>query len=154
MSEESDFRLPNGRFAKGNPGGPGRPRTIEQVNELDQQVADAGPELIEVLLAAAKAGNLKAAEMLLNRIWPARRGRPVQVGTPEIREVRDLLTVGGAMTDAMLNGELTPDEGAAAASVLRSHARMVEMVDMEIRLRQLEKEFRDPQPPAKGPGRF
>src|SRR5688500_10285152 len=119
MSDDSsDIRQPNGRFAKGNPGGPGRPRTAERSREYDQRAADAGPELIEAALAQAQGGSLKAIEMLLDRIWPVRRGRPVQVEVPEIRTTADLLPVGAALTNSVLDGEMTPEEGSAAARVL------------------------------------
>jgi hypothetical protein len=139
MSEESDFRLPNGRFARGNPGGPGRPRA-DQVSELDRQVAEAGPELVDVLLTAAKGGNLKAVELLLDRVWPARRGRPVQIDAPEIRSTADLKPASEALTTAVLSGELTPQEGSNAARVLVAHGDMLELVDLEQRMTALEEQ--------------
>jgi len=50
MSDDTfaDLRAPDWRFANGNPGGPGRPRTRERIAALDQRVAEAGAELIEV----------------------------------------------------------------------------------------------------------
>src|SRR3954464_8407398 len=80
MSDPSDdFRQTDGRFGKGNPGGPGRPRTIDRAAALDLRAAEAAPDLIDVALEQAKGGNLKAIEMLLDRIWPVRRGRPVEI---------------------------------------------------------------------------
>jgi hypothetical protein len=137
MSDESDFRLPNGRFARGNPGGPGRPR-VDQVSELDRQVAEAGPELVEVLLTAAKAGNLRAVELVLDRVWPARRGRPVRVDAPEIHSTADLKPASEALTSAVLSGELTPQEGSDAARVLVAHGDMIGLVDLDERLTVLE----------------
>ena len=138
----SDFRLANGQFAKGNPGGPGRPRAVDRAREFDQRVAEAGPELIEALLTVAKAGNLRAIEMALDRVWPVRRGRPVAVDAPEIHKTADLLPVGAAITNAVLNGELTPQEGSATARVLTAHADMIEATDFEQRLAELEKAVR------------
>jgi hypothetical protein len=134
----SDFREPSGRFAKGNPGGPGRPRAVDRVNEFDRLVADAGPALLEAVLKQANDGNLKAIEMLLSRIWPARRGRPVQLEAPQIQTTADLLPVGAALTNAVLGGDLTTDEGAAAARVLKAHQKMIETVDIEARIFALE----------------
>ena len=49
MSDQSDdFRQADGRFGKGNPGGPGRPRFRERAAALDLLAAEAGPELIDV----------------------------------------------------------------------------------------------------------
>lgn len=59
MSDDSftDFRQADGRFAKGNPGGPGRPHARERIAALDQRVAEADDDLID---AAAAARVIKA----------------------------------------------------------------------------------------------
>src|SRR5687767_1261468 len=45
MSDQSDdFRQADGRFGKGNPGGPGRPRAAQRVAALDLRAAEAGPD--------------------------------------------------------------------------------------------------------------
>jgi len=92
MSE--DFRQTDGRFAKGNPGGPGRPRARERAAAVDELAGEAGAELIEVALDAAKEGQPQGGELLLERIWPVRRGRPVGVDAPPVREVADLVPGG------------------------------------------------------------
>jgi len=142
MSDDSftDFRQADGRFAKGNPGGPGRPRARDRIAALDQVVANAGADLIEAALKVAKDGNVRAIEMLLDRIWPARRGRPVEVEAPEIRAVADVVPASAAVTSAVLNGDLTPREGAAVARVIEAHGSMIELVDLERRMTELEKE--------------
>jgi hypothetical protein len=148
MSDHSDdFRQADGRFGKGNPGGPGRPRLRERAAALDLRAAEAGPELIDVALAQAKQGNLKAIEMLLERIWPVRRGRPVEVEAPPIRATADLLPVGAAVTDAVLSGEWTPEEGSAAARVLVAHQKMICTVDIERKIRALEEQDKARRPP-------
>ena len=135
-----DFRQADGRFTRGNPGGPGRPRACERAAALDLLAAEAGADLIEVALSEAKKGNLRAVEMLLDRIWPVRRGRPVEVDAPPIRTIPDLVPAGAAVTGAVLSGELTPEEGSAAARVLVAHQKMIETVDLEQRLDKLQKE--------------
>jgi hypothetical protein len=146
MSDDSiaDLRAADGRFAKGNRGGPGRPRNRERIATLDHLVAEAGAELIEAALKEAKAGNVKAIEMLLSRIWPARRGRPIEIEAPEIRSVPDLVPASAAVTNAVFKGDLTPREGAAMARVLEGHGDMIELVDLERRMTELEKEDEHP----------
>jgi len=78
--------------------------------------------------------------MLLDRIWPVRRGRPVEVDVPPIRTIPDLVPAGAAVTGAVLSGELTPEEGSAAARVLVAHQKMIETVDLGQRLDKLQKE--------------
>jgi hypothetical protein len=142
MSDDSfaDFRHSDGRFAKGNRGGPGRPRARERITALDERVAEAGDDLIEAALKVAKDGNVRAIEMLLERIWPARRGRPVEIDAPDIRGVPDLVPATAAVTTAVLNGDVTPREGAAAARVIEAHRSMIVLVDLERRMKELEEE--------------
>src|SRR5690348_12553956 len=142
MSDDSftDFRQADGRFAKGNPGGPGRPRARERIAALDQRVAEAGDDLIDAALKVAKDGNVRAIEMLLDRIWPAQRGRPVEIEAAEIRAVSDVVPATAAVTNAVLNGDVTPREGAAAARVIETHGKMIELVDLERRMTALEQE--------------
>src|SRR5947209_19522321 len=141
MSDQpDDFRQADGRFGKGNPGGPGRPRLRERAAALDLLAAEAGPELIDVALKEAKGGNLKAVEMLLDRIWPVRRGRPVEIEASPIRGIGDLVPVGAAITDAVLSGERSPEEGSDAARVPVAHQRMLRTVDLERRSRASEGE--------------
>ena len=140
MSDESftDFRAADGRFAKGNPGGPGRPRARERIVALDQLVAESSAELIEAALKEAKAGNVKAIELLLRRIWPARQGRPVEIDAPEIRGIPDIVPASAAVTNAVLNGDVTPDEGRAAIRVLDRHGSIIELADLERRMAAIE----------------
>jgi hypothetical protein len=141
MSDQSDdFRQADGRFAEGNPGGPGRPPLRDRAAVLDLLAAEAGPDLIDVALKEAKEGNLKAVEMMLARIWPVRRGRPVEVEAPPVRATADLLPVCADLSDAILNGDVTPEEGVAAARVVEAHRKMIVTVDHEQRIRELEEE--------------
>jgi len=142
MSDDSfaDFRQADGRFAKGNRGGPGRPRARDRITALDERVAEAGGDLIEAALKVATDGNVRAIEMLLDRIWPARRGRPVEIDAPEIRGTPDLVPATAAVTNAVLNGDVTPREGAAAARVIETHRSMILLVDLEQRMTALEEE--------------
>jgi hypothetical protein len=142
MSDDSfaDFRRSDGRFAKGNRGGPGRPRARDRIVALDERVAEAGDDLIEAALKVAKDGNVRAIEMLLDRIWPARRGRPVEIEAPEIRAVSDVVPATAAITNAVLKGDVTPREGAAAARAIETHGKMIELVDLERRMTALEAE--------------
>jgi hypothetical protein len=142
MSNDSfvDFRAPDGRFTRGNPGGPGRPRARECIVALDQLVAASGAELIEAALKEAKAGNVKAIELLLRRIWPARHGRPVEIAAPEIRGIPDLLPASTAVTNAVLNGDVTPDEGQAAVRVLDRHRSIFVLADLQRQIAELQAE--------------
>jgi hypothetical protein len=123
MSDSStDFRQSNGRFAKGHPGGPGRPRNpvSSAARDLDQVGAEVAQELMGLVLERARKGNLKAAEMVLQRIWPVRRHRPIELDPAPGDGLPHLLTEHTALAQAMINGQVTPQDAQAATRVFNA----------------------------------
>jgi hypothetical protein len=76
------------RFKKGGPGGPGRPKgSRSKAAVLAEQIAtDQLVDVVErVLRAATIEGDTMAAKLILDRLWPTRRGRPVAFAIPATR---------------------------------------------------------------------
>ena len=83
--------LTRGRpFKKGNTAGRGRPEgSRNKATLLFDELADDEAETIQQqVIAAAKGGDLKAAELVLARIWSPRRGRPIRLELPLLRSPR------------------------------------------------------------------
>ena len=78
--------------------------------------------------------------MVLARIWPARKGRPIALTLPPIKTAGDVVTALGAVADAVAAGDITPDEGSAVANVLETKRRSIETADLERRIEVLESE--------------
>jgi hypothetical protein len=118
----SPTRYANGRFAIGHPGGPGRPRNPVNTTaqELDRIGIEAAQELLRLILDRARQGNLKAADMVLQRIWPVRRNRPVNMEVPFGSMLPNVLPEHAALAEAMMNGEITPQDAQAATRVLQA----------------------------------
>lgn len=127
-------------FAKGNGGGPGRPTgSRNKATLLLDRIAEAdAEEVLRGVIGAARSGDLRAAELVLARAWPVRKGRPVAFDLP-VTVTTDAI---GAALDAVLQataqGEITPDEAAAIGSVLEVRRRAIEQIDIETRLATLE----------------
>lgn len=119
-----------GRFAAGNSGGPGRPRgaVSAAAAALDQAAVEAQQELLGVVLEKARAGDLKAIEMIWARIWPLRRGRPLSVDLPPVVVARDVLATKAAITDAVFAGQLTPQEARPLLKVVDSQSDEIQNV--------------------------
>jgi len=124
MSESSpnDTRQANGQFARGNPGGPGRPRNpiTAKAGELDRLGAEVAEELMVKTIARARRGNLRATEMVLQRVWPTRRNRPIELDPLPGDGLRDLLSEHVALAAAMMNGDVTPQDAEAAIRVFKA----------------------------------
>ena len=134
--------MAGGRFKPGHPGGPGRPAGSRNkaTVALDKIADDAGEEILQKMVEAAEGGDMRAAELVLARIWPARKGRPIALTLPPIKSAADVVTALGAVADAVAAGDITPDEGSAVANVLETKRRSIETADLERRIEVLESE--------------
>jgi len=137
---DSNSHGPDGRFVKGHPGGPGRPRKAVKAagDALDQRAAEAAGDLFEVALELAKERNIAALKLVLDRVWPANRSRPLEIGAPEIKQRRDLLMAMEGITNATFAGNATPQEGWAAAKVLKAHFDAIVDIDLMAKIEKLE----------------
>jgi hypothetical protein len=133
MSDPSSFdsRQANGRFAKGNPGGPGRPRhpVSTVAADLDRLGVDVAEELMRNTIERARKGNLKATEMVLQRVWPVRRHRPIELDPLPGDGLRNLLGEHAALASAMINGEITPQDAQAATRVFKALQEQMRRAD-------------------------
>ncbi len=132
-------RAAGGRFAPGNAGGPGRPKGTRHaaLAALDAIGTEAAEEVLRTVVEAARGGDLRAAELLLRRLWPERKGRPVEVELPPVASAADLVPALAAVVAAMGRGELTPEEAQAISAVLESQRRAVETAELEARVAAL-----------------
>ncbi len=126
-----------GRFLPGNPGRPRGARHAALV-ALDAIGEAAAQDVLKRVIEDAKAGDMRAAEILLRRLWPERKGRAVPFDLPAMRSAADAVTAVGAIAEAVAAGELTPDEGQAVAAIVESHRRTIETADLAARLEALE----------------
>jgi hypothetical protein len=132
------------KFEKGNPGGPGRPRGSRNAMNaiLDQLAVDGAETMVKKMIEAADGGDLVAARLVLSRIWSAPKGRAVAIELPEIRTPADLLAAHAAVVKAIADQTITPQDGAALASVLETHRRAFELVAQEEKVEELEADVR------------
>jgi len=129
-------------FAKGNPS---RPKGVRHKSTLlcEKLMRDDAKEIVQAVVTAAKAGDMVAAKIVLDRISPARKGRPIHFDLPEARTADDVAAALAAVVTAMAAGELTPDEASMVASVLEVRRKSIETVELENRLRVLESKSND-----------
>jgi hypothetical protein len=105
---------------------------------LDAIGADNACEVMQAVVGAARAGDMRAAEILLSRLWPQRRGRPVALDLPPLTTAADVSAALAATASAMAEGTLSPEEAGAVAAVIETQRRAIETLELEARIAALE----------------
>jgi len=128
------------RFEPGNPGGPGRPEGSRNKATLllDKMAGDEAQAIMKHVIAEANDGKVWAIELVLSRVWPARKSRAVSIELPDIETAADALTAQAAVVRAAAGGELALDEAQALSTLIEGQRRVIETVDLEARIRRLE----------------
>jgi hypothetical protein len=127
----------SGRFLPGNPGRP-RGSRHQALLALDAIGADNASAVMQAVVNAAKGGDMRAADILLRRLWPERKGRPVELDMPALTSAAGVTAALAAVVSAVAGGELSPEEGQAVAAILEAQRRAIETADLEARIAALE----------------
>ena len=129
------------RFQPGRSGNPqGRPpgsrnKTTRAIDALFDGEAEA---LTRKAIELAKAGDLVALRLCLDRICPPRKDRPVPFALPELRTAEDAKLAASALLKAVADGDLSPSEASEIGRLLDSYTRILEREEFEKRLIRLE----------------
>ncbi len=142
MTDQSQpERAEDGRFPEGVSGNPaGRPpgRKNATTLALEELLDGEAQAITRKAIEEAKGGNHHAMKLVLDRILPMRRGRPVPFELPEVEGAADVTRAHGAVLKACASGTLTPEEGAMIASILDAKRRSIEVEEIVRRLAVLE----------------
>ncbi len=123
-------RRPDGRFRKGASGNPaGRPPGSRNKATLilDALGDDEARAVLDVVVQRAKEGDMRAAEILLNRASPVPKGRPVTLDLPPVNTPADAATASAVVLTAVAEGRLTPSEAGIVLGLLETHMQVVEL---------------------------
>jgi uncharacterized protein DUF5681 len=126
----------------GNPAGRPKGSRHQALLALDAIGAEGAAAVLRSVVEAAAAGDMRAADILLRRLWPERRGRPLRLDLPSVETATDLPAALGAVTRAVAAGEITPEEAQAMAGLLEAHRRAIETAELAARVAALERDAR------------
>jgi hypothetical protein len=125
-------------FARGNPGRPKGAR--HKVTLFAEKLMQSDVEnIVNAVLTAARAGDMSAARIVLDRIAPIRKGAPLEIDIPAAKTPGDLVLAFEALIAAVTKGEASPDEAMTIAGVLGEQRRAIELTEIEQRLALIEK---------------
>jgi Family of unknown function (DUF5681) len=130
------------RFKPGQSGNPnGRPKGARNaitiaIEELLDGEAEA---LTRKAIDLAKAGDMQALRLCMDRLAPARKDRHIMFELPAINSVADSVQASSALLLAVANGEITPSEAAEVGRLIDGFVKAIEVSDIQTRLERLEK---------------
>jgi hypothetical protein len=128
-------------FKPGNSGRP--PGSKHKITQMVEQLAEGQAEqLIQKVLELAQAGDVACLRMILDRLWPLRKGQPVNVVMPPINTPQDVVSAIASIWTGIRDGRLTPEEASALSIVVDRSVQAIELHDITRRIAALE-EARD-----------
>lgn len=131
-----------GRFPPGKSGNPqGRPKS--EITALRESLAVGAADVVTTILDAAKAGDMQACKIVLDRLLPPLKAtaQSVQLALPESASPLDTAR---AILSATASGTLAPDIAAQLVSAVGTFCRIEEIEELRIRIAALEKATRPP----------
>lgn len=134
-------KAPAHAWKKGQSGNPkGKPYGTR--NKATQMVLGlmegAAEEITKAVLDAARGGDLSAAKMVLERLAPPMRERPINIDLPDTGTAQGCADASNAVLQAVGVGDLLPGEGATLAGIIENRRRSIETLELEARIVTLE----------------
>ena len=143
-SARPEGRTLNGRFARGNKGGPGNPK-LRHLAELQATVHDAvSPRMLEGviknLVKLALGGDVGAARLLLDRVLGKVRESPAETAfkLPRVKSVGDLPGALNKVMQAAARGDIDTAEALQFATMIDMTGRALAAAEVDERLTRLE----------------
>jgi len=131
-------KTPDNLWKPGQTGNPkGRPPGQSEITRLRASLMADAPDILAGLVGAAKAGDVQAARLILERVLPPVRATEQAVELP-LPEGGTLTAQGRSVLSAVASGVLAPSQGAMLLSAIGSLARVTEIDEIEARLTRLE----------------
>lgn len=120
---------PNGR-----PPGSRNRVTLVALAAMEEGAAAIAKKIVEM----AKQGDMSAARLVLERLVPPAKERPVFVALPDTGSAEGIAEAQQTVLQAVAAGELLPGEGAMLAGIVEARRKAVETLELEQRISALE----------------
>lgn len=122
----------------GNPAGKPRGTRNKATLAVLALMESGAKEITEAVIEQARAGDLTAARMILDRLAPPARERPVTIDLPDAETAEGINAASLAVLQAAAAGEITPGEGATLAGIVEGRRKALETLELERRIAALE----------------
>lgn len=134
-------KAPAAAWKPGQSGNPaGRPRgTRNQATMMALAVLEGEVEQIaRRVTEAALGGDMTACRVVLERLVPPMKERPVALELPDTSTAGGIAAAQNAILQAVAAGDLLPGEGTILTGIVEGHRRALETLELEQRIAKLE----------------
>lgn len=135
-------KAPSAAWKPGQSGNPrGKPKgAINKTTRLALELFEGGiKDIAGVVIDQAKAGDLTAARLVLDKLVPNARERAVVLpGLPSTESTAGVAEAQAAILQAVAAGDLTPGEAATLSGIVENRRKAIETQELELRISALE----------------
>jgi hypothetical protein len=136
MEDSQDNRWKKGQ--SGNPNGRAAGSRNRATLAIEALLEGEGEALTRKAIELAKAGDMQALRLCLDRLAPPRKDSPVAFDLPEMKTINDAVPAMGALVRAVGLADLTPTEAGELTKMVQAFAKIIETAELEDRVRKLE----------------
>jgi hypothetical protein len=122
----------------GNPTGKAKGTRNRTTLAMEALLDGEAEEITRKAIGLAKDGDPTALRMVLDRLIPPRRDRPVNFSLPKLVTAADAVKATSAILEAVSCGELTPSEAGELSKLVDSFRSALTTAELEERLAKLE----------------
>jgi hypothetical protein len=125
----------------GNPNGAPRGNRHKTTLFCEAILKGDAEGIIRKTMEMARAGDVAAQRLCLERILPPMKSRPITFKLPALRTVSDCVSAMTLIVEGVTEGEILIDEAQALSEMVSSFIKTLEVNELETRLIALEKAY-------------
>ena len=133
-----------GPFKKGQSGNPaGKPKGARNRATLLALAAMEGEldAIVRSVIDAAKRGDMTAARLVVDKLVPAAKDRPITIDLPQVVDIPTCLQAQATVVDAVASGDVLAGEGQMLSALIENQRRALETQHLEKRLMAIEEKL-------------
>ncbi|MBK7674388.1 MAG: hypothetical protein IPJ27_06230 [Candidatus Accumulibacter sp.] len=141
MSETTRTKNLRPGWKPGRSGNPaGRPKgSRNRVTLVALAAMEEGADAIaRKVVDLAKEGDISAARLVLERLVPPAKERPIFLSLPDTSTANGIAEAQQAILQAVATGDIVPGEAATLAGIVEARRKAVETLELEQRITALE----------------